>query len=214
MQVVFIMEHLEGGELLEYVESRGHLSEEEARVFFVQICEAMAYCHQRKLIHRDLKLENILLANRDSRTIKIIDFGIAGLAMNLNVDKIDVGSLRYMAPETLTGRSNKIGPYIDVWALGVILYTLLCGQLPFNGNTNSELIKNITNAQYNIPSTLSYEVKDLLVRIFQLDVTKRYKVTEILHHPWIKYDSLPNNNNTGIQSPLKDNREPKKVRLG
>jgi MAP/microtubule affinity-regulating kinase len=98
------------------------------------------------LIHRDLKLENILLAKKNSNLIKIVDFGIAGIAINLNVEKINVGSLRYMAPETLTGHSRQIGPFIDVWAMGVILYTLVTGEMPFKGQTNKEILHSITSA--------------------------------------------------------------------
>ena len=125
MQVVIVMEFLEGGELLEYVQEQGRLSEDEARLIFKQISEAIAYCHSQKLIHRDLKLENILIASKQDRQIKIADFGIAGMATNFNVDKLDVGSLSYMAPEILSGRARKLGPSIDIWALGVILYGLV-----------------------------------------------------------------------------------------
>jgi serine/threonine protein kinase len=93
----------------------------------------MNYCHSHKLIHRDLKLENILLANSKERLVKIVDFGIAGMAINMNVEKMNVGSLKYMAPEILSGLSRSIGPAIDVWALGIILYVLVCGELPFSG---------------------------------------------------------------------------------
>ena len=86
------------------------------------------------MIHRDLKLENILLTTKFDRKVKIVDFGIAGLASNFNVDKLDVGSLSYMAPEVLSGRAKKLGPSIDIWALGVILYALVCGTLPFTKN--------------------------------------------------------------------------------
>lgn len=79
-EMVFIMEYLEGGELFEYVSQRERLSEEEARVFFIQLAEAMNYCHKEKLIHRDLKLENLLLANKQDTLLKVVDFGIAGIS--------------------------------------------------------------------------------------------------------------------------------------
>jgi serine/threonine protein kinase len=80
-----------------------------------------------------LKLENILLADKESKKVKIVDFGIAGMATNLDVSKIGAGSLKYMAPELFTHKLKKIGPHIDIWALGVILYSLVFGQLPFDG---------------------------------------------------------------------------------
>jgi MAP/microtubule affinity-regulating kinase len=80
----------------------GHILENEARIFFLQIADAIQYCHHQKLIHRDLKLENILLADKDGRKIKIVDFGIAGLASNFDISRIGAGSLKYMAPELFT----------------------------------------------------------------------------------------------------------------
>lgn len=85
MQVAIIMEYLEGGELLAYVEKKGRLSEEEAKVFFKQVVKAMFYCHQNSLIHRDLKLENLLLVNAEQKKVKIIDFGIAGVVSNFKL---------------------------------------------------------------------------------------------------------------------------------
>ena len=138
MDVIFIMEYLEGGELLGYVVKKNRLEEKEACKFFLQMSEAIAYCHQINLIHRDLKLENILLA--DINTVKIVDFGIAGLANNFNISNLDIGTLRYMAPEVLSGNLKEIGPSIDIWALGVILYGMVVGRLPFDGETHEETV--------------------------------------------------------------------------
>lgn len=109
------MEYVGGGELLELVEKSGPFAEEKAKTIFKQIVSAIAYCHSNKLIHRDMKLENILMQEVDTIKvfiwwgwgvtfiIKIIDFGIAGMASHFSVDNVDAGSLRYMAPELLTG---------------------------------------------------------------------------------------------------------------
>jgi len=97
------------------------------------------YCHHRKLIHRDLKLENIMFANKDDKILKIVDFGIAGVALNTNTDKLNIGTIRYMAPETFN-EYGKIGTNIDIWALGVILYVLVTGIMPFNGSTPAEIL--------------------------------------------------------------------------
>lgn len=119
------------------------------------------------LIHRDLKLENILLANKDSQTIKIVDFGIAGLANNFSVTNIDIGTLRYMPPEILNGTVKDIEPTIDVWAMGIILYGMVVGKLPFDKPTIDETIQSIKRGLYSIPAEveLSMELKDLLSRI-------------------------------------------------
>ncbi len=93
-----------------------------------------------------MKLENILLAN--SETVKIVDFGIAGLANNFNISNIDIGTLRYMAPEVLSGNLKGIGPSIDVWALGVILYGMVIGKLPFDAESPEEIGNQITKCVY------------------------------------------------------------------
>lgn len=101
------------------------------------------YCHENNLIHRDLKLQNIVLVNSEEKKIKIIDFGIAGVMNRLTEEDLDMGSLGYMAPECfLTPNANinqnnvKFDGRMDVWAIGVILFGMLCAQLPFKGNNN------------------------------------------------------------------------------
>lgn len=140
-------------------------------------------------------MENIILQQKGQTSvyyaihtppkIKLIDFGIAGLANNFNVDKIDVGSLRYMAPETF--RNAKIGPSIDVWALGVILYGLTTGNLPFKGSSCQEIKLQIMTANYQLPTNIEFSVeyRDLISRIFIIDPLKRIKVNDILSHAWM-----------------------------
>lgn len=99
------------------------------------------YCHDNFLIHRDLKLENILLVNSEEKKIKIIDFGIAGMMSRLTEEDLDTGSLGYMAPECfiVSPQNFKFDGSMDVWAIGVILYSMLCGELPFKGTTTYEI---------------------------------------------------------------------------
>ncbi|EDK31740.2 Serine/Threonine kinase domain protein (macronuclear) [Tetrahymena thermophila SB210] len=194
MEVVFIMEYLQGGELLEYVTKKGRLSELEARQFFRQIVDAIQYCHKENVIHRDLKLENILLSQSSSSSIiKIIDFGIAGVG-NLNTNKLNVGSLRYMAPEVLLKQVQSLQKSIDIWSLGVILYTLVVGNLPFNGETPSEIIKKITTGSYSFPAQvegiLTDEIKDLITNILIVNPEKRFALKQIRQHEWMKLPSI------------------------
>jgi serine/threonine protein kinase len=101
----------------------------------------MRYCHHNNLIHRDLKLENILLVNSEEQKIKIIDFGIAGAINFMTQEDLDTGSLGYMAPECFTSTKDyKVDGRIDVWATGVILFCMLHASLPFKGNNNFEII--------------------------------------------------------------------------
>ena len=103
----------------------------------------MLYCHSRNIVHRDLKLENVLFKNKskDDYHIKVVDFGIAGVAQ----DKVDSGTLAYMAPECLDRAGAQTSPAIDVWAIGVMFYTMIYGELPFYANDEKTLVKKIIN---------------------------------------------------------------------
>jgi serine/threonine protein kinase len=141
MEVVIIMEYLEGGDLFKYVTGLTSLDERTARQLTRQIVRGILYCHNNNLTHRDLKLENILLVNSEEKKIKIIDFGIAGAISNMKWEQLDVGSLSYMAPECFIAQKDyKFDGKIDIWAIGIILYAMLCGELPFKGHSASETI--------------------------------------------------------------------------
>ena len=122
-----------GGELKDYIRLVDNVSEKVARSIILQTVQAMLYCHNRGVVHRDLKLENVLFktqdfdGDRDDFTIKVIDFGIAGVGG----DKVDAGTISYMAPECFEGKCPT-APSIDVWAIGVMFYAMMCGQLPFH----------------------------------------------------------------------------------
>lgn len=117
----------------------------------------------------------------------MVDFGIAGLVNNFNMDKIDMGSLKYMAPESLSGKNTKIGPAIDVWSLGCILFAMVTGELPFGGKNSGEVRLNILSLNYRLPSSIEFSLdfRDLVSRILILDPAKRIKIGDILAHPWM-----------------------------
>lgn len=195
LRVVFVMEYLEGGELGEYLTKKGRLTEEEAFDIFQQLVDSVYFCHCNNIIHRDLKLENILFESKDSTIIKVVDFGIAGFYSNMKGSESNAGSLRYMAPEVLTGRNKAANPAIDVWSMGVILYTLLHGTLPFKGTTRKEIIENIITAKYTIDpelkKNLSIECVDLLSKIFVVDYKARITSYDLTNHPWLKGERHP-----------------------
>ena len=131
-----------GGELLDYIKKSEKISEKIARKIIMQVVQAMLYCHSRGVVHRDLKLENVLFKNEDFEgdfNVKVVDFGIAGMGG----DKVDAGTLSYMAPECLDKVAAATSPSIDVWAIGVMFYAMLFGELPFDCADEKLLIKSI-----------------------------------------------------------------------
>ncbi|CAD8127505.1 unnamed protein product [Paramecium sonneborni] len=176
-ECILVMEHLQGGSLLELVRRKGRLDEIEARIYMKQILEGIDYCHKKNLIHRDLKLENVLLVSPNSNQIKIVDFGIACIGK----DRIRMGTLPYMSPELISGQSAS--QLSDVWAIGVILYALVFGKLPFRGSNKEELIQAISVFKYTIPQKVSNDLLDLFKSIFQY--RNRITIQGILNHRWL-----------------------------
>ena len=129
------MEYADGGELASYVDERQGLSEMECRQIFKQLVSAIEVCHSQGIIHRDMKLENVLFESKARTRIKIVDFGIAGRATPSVSDKTDAGTLKFMAPEVLKGIDLKASPMLDIWALGVMLFAMFFYQFPFDGET-------------------------------------------------------------------------------
>lgn len=197
-QVAFVMEYLEGGELLQYVLDNERLSEDEAREFFIQITQAVSYLHRQKIIHCDLKLENLLLESKETKFLKVVDFGISGLCSNIETG-LDVGSFDYMAPEFFTETIKNLHPGVDVWAMGCILYAMVCGKLPFRGKDKKTKIAKICNAEFSYGdpgNALSPEIKDLISRMLQVDASKRLSSYEIFDHPWMKNQKMEERQST------------------
>lgn len=169
-----IMEYAGGGELYERIEKKGPLEELDARDIFRQIANAISYCHNRGLIHRDLKLENVLFKEKGSYIIKIVDFGIAGVCKAQQKDKTDAGTLSYMAPEVLSRAKVDAGPAIDVWALGCMLYTMILGVMPFTGDTEDEIENTIMKKKLKFKNDkiISKELKDLIEKMLTKDPEK------------------------------------------
>jgi len=132
-QLIMVMEYAGGGELLGYLEKIGNMGEFEARHIICQLVNSINYCHTRGIVHRDLKLENVIFRDPiesehpdlQELFVKVIDFGIAGVCETGKTDKQDAGSLCYMAPECLKGKAVDSNPAIDVWAIGIMFFALL-----------------------------------------------------------------------------------------
>ena len=126
------------------------MPELEAKFLWRQVVQAIYYCHQRNVTHRDIKLENILLDETKS-VVKLIDFGFSTCIPHERKIKIFCGTPSYMAPE-IVNKTEYCGPPADIWALGVLLFTCLSGCFPYRGATDSQLYAKITAAQYRVPS--------------------------------------------------------------
>ncbi|KCV71012.1 CAMK/CAMKL protein kinase [Fonticula alba] len=181
--ILIVMEHAAGGELFDYIVTRRRVPEKEARAFFRQILSAVDYCHQNFVIHRDLKPENLLL-DESRRQIKIIDFGFSNTYDSGDLLNTFCGSPFYAAPEMILGK-RYTGPEVDVWSLGVILFALLCGHLPFDHDDVKELYRRIAHASFVIPPHVSAEAKDLIGRMITVNPKRRATMAEIMAHRWV-----------------------------
>jgi len=183
-----ITEFCEGGELFDKVVEKGSFKEDEAASVVKQLISAINYIHLNNIVHRDLKPENILLDTKKNNIIKIIDWGTARFFdkdKNKKMNKIS-GTPYYIAPEVLF---EKYDEKCDVWSCGVIMYILLCGYPPFNGETDNEILAKIKSGKFSFPeeewSALSSDCKDLIKCMLEFDPKKRYSAQQCLAHNWL-----------------------------
>ncbi|EJD40890.1 Pkinase-domain-containing protein [Auricularia subglabra TFB-10046 SS5] len=177
-----VSEYVNGGQLLDYIISHGRLRERVARKFARQISSALEYCHRNNVVHRDLKIENILISANGN--IKLIDFGLSNLYNPASHLSTFCGSLYFAAPELLNAKVYT-GPEVDVWSFGVVLYVLVCGKVPFDDQSMPALHAKIKRGVVEYPVWLSADCKSLLGRILVTNPTLRATMHEIFHHPWM-----------------------------
>ncbi|ETB57751.1 CAMK protein kinase [Plasmodium yoelii 17X] len=194
------MELVKGGELYDFLLSETRLSEIHANKIISQLIKTVAYLHKCGIIHRDIKPENILLTDKSKDAqIKLTDFGLSTLCAPNELLKEPCGTLAYVAPEviTLQGYNHKV----DAWSIGVILYLLLSGKLPFPINKNTEMNIQKTyvlSFRDNIWKTISSSAKDLISKLLELNADKRISASEALEHIWIKNPTAVINENSVI----------------
>ena len=171
-----IMEYCEKGELSDYIEENKKLSEDESSMFFYQLINGVNYIHKKGISHRDLKPENLLLTK--DKILKIIDFGLSHEYDGNILLKTKCGSPCYAAPEIIQG-NNYDGFQIDVWCCGIVLYNMVCGNVPFEGETNKELFKNIIECEPEYPDFLSNDCKKLIKSILVNEPKRRITIEKI-----------------------------------
>jgi len=160
------------------------LTESRARVIFSQIIDTVTYCHSNSIVHRDINMKNILLD--EHLNIKIIDFGLSNFVTEGQLHSTFCGTPAYAAPEMILGKQY-IGPEVDVWSSGVVLYVLCSGKFPFSS------IQELIRGNYTIPDFFSAELSDLLRSILVVDFEKRASLNAVRTHVWMAEpkDKLP-----------------------
>lgn len=190
-KIYIVIEFVNGGELFDKISQRGRLKEDEVRVYFQQLINAVDYCHSRGVYHRDLKPENLLL-DRDG-VLKIADFGLSAFSQHAREDGLlhtACGTPNYVAPEVLSEKGYD-GTAFDVWSCGVILFVLMAGYLPFDEENLMALYKKIMKAEYTCPPWFSHDAKKLISRILDPNPLTRMTIPEILQDPWFKKGYKP-----------------------
>ena len=190
------MELCAGGDLLTYVRRRGCLSEDVVRDLFKQAVSAVHYCHRKGIIHRDIKLDNFLLdISGDNPIVKLCDFGVSKVIQEGDVMFEQCGTPAYIAPEILIGCRQGSNGYTgfspDVWSLGVCLYALLFGTVPFKASNIEELHRMIVNGTFSLKKRqrvekLSPSLKSLMRGLLEVNPQKRLTLDQVRSHSWFK----------------------------
>ncbi|XP_049540937.1 uncharacterized protein LOC125954571 isoform X3 [Anopheles darlingi] len=188
-KIYLVTEHAAQGEIFDHLVANGRMKEEEAARIFSQIVSAVDYCHRHGIVHRDLKAENVLLDT--DMNVKLADFGFSNTFVEGQPLRTWCGSPPYAAPEVFQGVEYD-GPKSDIWSLGVVLYVLVCGALPFDGTTLHDLRSVVVAGKFRIPFFMSQECEQLIRHMLVVEPERRYSLKQIAHHRWLgQYNSTP-----------------------
>ncbi|XP_034028466.1 NUAK family SNF1-like kinase 1 [Thalassophryne amazonica] len=182
-KIVIVMEYASRGELYDYIQERRKLPETEARGIFRQITSAVHYCHKNGVVHRDLKLENILLDQ--DLNVKLADFGLSNHFQRGTLLQTYCGSPLYAAPEIVKGLPYQ-GPEVDCWALGVLLYALVYSSMPFDGASHTTLKEQISKGRYHKPNHPS-DACALIDWLLTVSVDERATIEDVANHWWVNW---------------------------
>ncbi|KAG4083568.1 Pkinase-domain-containing protein [Neocallimastix lanati (nom. inval.)] len=184
-ELYLFMEYASSGEIFDYLVAHGRMKEKEARRIYRQIVSAIDYCHNLHVIHRDLKAENLLLDS--NMNVKIADFGFSNQFSPGQRLNTWCGSPPYAAPELFQGKEYS-GPEVDIWSLGVVLYVLVCGGLPFDGSTLAKLRARVLAGKFKVPFYMSTECEALIKRMLTVDPAKRATLEDVKKDKWFNMD--------------------------
>lgn len=177
-----LTEFCSNGELFDYVSDKESLEEREAKEILEQILNGLSYLHEDQICHRDIKLENMLIDHQNR--IKIADFGMATMFKEGEKLETRCGSAHYMCPEIVKGEPYDPTAY-DIWSLGVLFYSMVHGFMPFEGDTDKQILRNVRKAAFLIDDNLSYDCQDLIRQMMDSNPETRITIDAIRDHPFI-----------------------------
>lgn len=183
-----IMEYCKGGDFSKYLHKYKRFEEYKVQNFIYQISNGLKVLAEYNIIHRDLKLSNLLLSNDEvnNPTIKIADFGFARIMSNTEDAQTFCGTAPNMAPEVLTGK--RYNEKVDIWSMGTIIFQLITGYVPFEGKNPVQVLQNILRGTYSFPQeiAISNNCKSIINNLLQANPEKRYNWKQFFEHPFIK----------------------------
>jgi calcium-dependent protein kinase len=202
-----VTDYLSGGELLDYIIKNVVLSEYETAKYIRQLLESAYYLHSQSIIHRDIKLNNLMLeSSHPDALLKLIDFGTSVIQTRKKKLKNRKGTIAYIAPEVIDNTYNE---KCDIWSIGVIMYILLSGKMPFGGSNDEEIIMSIKQGSYSLKGkqwdAISPQAKDLINNLLCYDPKKRFSAEQGLDHDWFRLNKNTNTLNNEIISEVLNN---------
>ncbi|GAA5994353.1 serine/threonine-protein kinase [Rhodotorula paludigena] len=197
-RIWLVLEYVDGGDLLDYVMKRRGLKESETREIALMVCEAVAYLHSKGITHRDLKPENLLLTRGQKPVCKVTDFGLAKMVDDQTMLKTMCGTPTYLAPEVILNPSPSAGygSLVDAWSIGVVLYSCLTNQTPFDESESTPLPQRMRERRIDLSVPRSLGVSevacDFLSKLLVADPRGRMSCQQALNHPWLRLKSSAN----------------------